>query len=162
MRKYNLNEAANDLDAQPGVIELQTWTDSISVRYSGGYSQLNTLIHEHNLFIQNLDGVVYFSPRPGYSLDNTCDNTPCSASEFEEIDCVDHVGMVKERGKQWMMVSTPGTKDFKHFWECGAGWVITEIKEAEIRITPQNASSSYVLDRHTHQIASMTSSKSNI
>lgn len=162
MRQYDLNEAAEDLYAQSNVIELHTWTDSISIRYTGPFHQLNFSVHKHDLFIQNVEGVVYFSPGPGYSLNENVGGTPCSSSEFEEFDGVDDVGMIEECGRKRMLVSTPGVADFKSFQNCGTGWALDHIKEAQIRITPQNASASYILDRHTHQIASMTSSKTDL
>lgn len=162
MREYDINKAAKELDTLAGVVELNTWSDSISIRYSGDYSPLKRLTNDHNLFIRNVDGIVYLVPGPGYSLNEKVGYTPFSPSEFEEINHIDDVGMVEERGEQWMVISTPGVKKFKHLWMCGSGWVPKEIKEAQIRIAPQTTSSSYVLDRSTSQLNSIDFSRNRL
>lgn len=64
MTKNRFVAAADEFRQLPGVIECVSWSDSVSVRYSGMLRTLRHRAHELDLFPVNLDGVFYAMPMP--------------------------------------------------------------------------------------------------
>ena len=64
MSSTRFETAAKDLRRLSGVIECVSWSDSVSVRYSGALRDLNRHARDYDLSPVNFDGVLYAEPLP--------------------------------------------------------------------------------------------------
>lgn len=156
MSKDRFEAAANDLRQLSGVIECVSWSDSVSVRYSGLMHDLRNRAREHDLLPVNIDGVLYAEPMP---VENDAgeivpDKNPEPASVVAEADPVETAHLVEEDGNQRLLVTTTGVNNAIDFMELDGpyGWMLTEAKEAQIRLAPSTSGVSFLLSRSTSQL----------
>ncbi|WP_157972656.1 hypothetical protein [Haloprofundus halophilus] len=156
MPNNRFEAAARDLQQLSSVIECAVWSDSISVRYSGSLSELRMTARKHDLYWCNLDGVFYADPLPVENADGEFVPTDklAPASVVAEEDAVQTAHLIEEHGDKRLLVATPGVKDILRFMELNGvdGWMLTEAKEAQIRLAPPTSGASYLLRRTTSQL----------
>jgi hypothetical protein len=156
MSKDRFEAAVNDLRQQSGVIECVSWSDSVSVRYSGSMHDLRHRAREHDLLPVNIDGVLYAEPM---SVENDAgeivpDDDPEPASAVAEADPVQSAHLIEDDGEQRLLVTTTGVESAIDFMELDGpyGWMLTEAKEAQIRLAPSTSGVSFLLSRSTSQL----------
>ena len=156
MSKDRFEAAANDLRQLSGVIECVFWSDSVSVRYSGSMHDLRHRIREHNLLPVNIDGVLYAEPMlvKNDAGEIIPDQNPEPASVVAEADPVETAHLVEDNGNQRLLVTTTGVANAIDFMELDGpyGWILTEAKEAQIRLAPPTSGVSFLLSRSTSQL----------
>lgn len=104
----------------------------------------------------NIDGVLYAEPMP---IENDAgeivpDDDPEPASVVAEADPVETAHLVEEDGNQRLLVTTTGVTNAIDFMELDGpyGWMLTEAKEAQIRLAPSTSGVSFLLSRSTSQL----------
>jgi hypothetical protein len=147
--------AANDLRQLSGVIECVSWSDSVSVRYSGPLQELKYRARDHDLYPVNMDGVLYaepFSETAGDDEDRS-DFELAPASEVRGAPSVQSAHLVETGDNPRLRVTTTGVEDAIGFLEVNGpyGWIITEAKEAQIRLAPPTEGVSFLLSRSTSE-----------
>jgi len=148
--------AADDLRQLPGVIECVVWSDSVSVRYSGRIRELRHRARDYDLLPVNIDGVLYADPLPSADpADSSRDTTdPDPPGVVAEAPSVQSVYLIEGDERQRLLVTTTGVDDAISFLELEGpyGWIVTEAKEAQIRLAPPKSGASFLLSRSTSQL----------
>lgn len=156
MSNDRFEAAARELRRLSGVIECVAWSDSVSVRYSGSIHDLRNRAREHGLLPVNIDGVLYAEPVPveNDAGEIVSDENPAPASVVAEAAPVQAAHPVDENDTQRLLVATTGVANAIDFMELdGAyGWMLTEAKEAQIRLAPSTSGVSFLLSRSTSQL----------
>lgn len=152
--------AASDLRQQAGVIECGAWADSVSVRYAGILRELRHRARKHDLVPVNIDGVLYAEPIPGVAADDETGGAPDPepASVVAAAADVQSAHLIEENGRERLLVTTTGVADAIGFLELNGadGWILTEAKEAQLRLAPPKSGVSFLMSRDTSQLRRLT------
>ena len=146
--------AAKALRKNPGVTECIAWSDSVSVRYTGPIFDLFRWARKIDMRMCNIDGLVYAEPHAADTeTGRVTDFEPASVvAESESVHDAFRVDGHDEVPR--ILVTTTGVHDTFGFPEFSAphGWLITEAKEAQIRLGPLKTTASFLIDRTTSEI----------
>ncbi|KTG18774.1 hypothetical protein, partial [Haloferax profundi] len=146
-------------------IECGTWSDSVSVRYSGPLLNLITRARKHGLFMCNIDGVLYADPSPTENI--LGEIVPVTnfepASKVAEEDSVHDAFFVEELGDPRLLITTTGVENASTFLKLSGryGWTITEAKEAQIRFGSGQSEQSFYVDRYTDEVRQLKHERDN-
>lgn len=155
MSTNRFGDAVRDLRRLPDVIQCVTWSDSVSVRYSGPLFAPKLCAY-HDLYPRNIDGVLYADPMPAENDagETIPEGDPDPPSVVAEEDSAQSAHLVEQDGDQRLLVTTTGVNDALGFMELDGpyGWMLTEAKEAQIRFAPPMSGGSYLLSRSTSQL----------
>lgn len=153
MSTDRFDAAANALRQLSGVIECVSWSDSVSVRYTGTLRDLRYRARDHDLYPVNIDGILYADPLPGAAVVDgyESDFELASASEVADAPSVQSAHRLETDDTPRLRVTTTGVEDAIGFLELNGpyGWIITEAKEAQIRFAPPTEGVSFLLSRTT-------------
>ena len=106
---------------------------------------LRNRAREHDLLSVNIDGALYAEPMlvKNDAGEIVPDQNPEPASVVAEADPVETAHLVEENGNQRLLVTTTSVANAIDFMEVDGlcGWILTEAKEAQIRLAHRHPAS---------------------